>query len=286
MYRNVAFSGGGAHTLAFVGAIKYLEEKGHVKNVRNIIGASGGTFFALLLFLNWSYERIHAYCTTDLVKYLGQNIVTVASLIKLPYHYGLNDGRVIIDIVEDVLTKSGVDKDATFIDLAKLFGKHIVIATTNVTQKRIEYLSVDTEPDMKVTTAVRMSTSIPILFTPVKYYDDLYVDSLIYNNFPVDFFTQFTVDTLGININVLEKKQYPRNFFAYMSTIYNCLYDSVMKKRGDGIRSDCKICNVDIDESVKKFDLYNMRFDVTPARVNELKDKGYDALMRAFENVE
>ena len=285
MYRNIAFSGGGAHTLAFVGAIKYLEETKHIENVRNIIGASGGSFFALLLLLNWSYDRIRAYCTTNLVKHLERDIVSITSLVKLPYHYGLNDGQVLIDIVEDVLAKSGVDKNATFMDLAKTFGKHIVIATTNVTRKRIEYLSVDTEPEMKVSTAIRMSTSIPILFTPVKYYDDLYVDSLIYNNFPIDFFQQFTVDTLGININVLEKRERPRNFFAYMSTIYNCLYDSVMQKRVGGLRSDCKICNVDIDESIKKFDMYHMRFSVTPALVNELQDKGYAALSRAFDEV-
>ena len=283
MYRNIAFSGGGAHTMAFIGAIKYMEENGLIKNVRNIIGASGGSFFALLVVLNWSYERIHCYFTNDMVKHMEKNMLSVTSLIRLPFTFGLNDGQLIVDIVEDVLTKSGVDTGTTFMELAKVFGKHLVIAATNVTQKRIEYMSVDTEPEMKLSTAIRMSTSIPILFTPVKYYNDLYVDSLIYNNFPVNFFKQFNVDTLGININYLEKKEYPKNFFSYMSTIYNCLYDSVQQAHGNSQNGECKICNIYINESVKKFDMYHMKFLINAELITDLTDKGYTTLLMALD---
>lgn len=283
MYRNIAFSGGGAHTMAFIGAIKYMEENKLIENVRNIIGASGGSFFALLVVLNWSYESIHNYFTNDMVKHLEKNMLSVTSLIRLPFTFGLNDGQVIVGIVEDVLTKSGLDIGTTFMELTKMFGKNLVVAATNVTQKKIEYLSVDTEPEMKISTAIRMSTSIPILFTPVKYYNDLYVDSLIYNNFPVNFFKQFNVDTLGININYLEKKEYPKNFFSYMSTIYNCLYDSVRQAHSNSQNGECKICNIDIDESVKKFDMYHMKFVINTELITVLTEKGYTTLLMAFD---
>lgn len=282
MYGNIAFSGGGAHTLAFIGSIKYLEEHGYSEYVRNIIGASGGSFFALFMLLNWRYERVHAYCTKELLVHLNHNMISIKSLFRLPSTFGLNDGECIVNIVEDILERSGVHAGATFMELTKMFGRHIVIAATNVTQRKIEYLSVDTYPEMKISTAIRMSTSIPILFTPVMYYDDLYVDSLVYNNFPVNFFKQFSIDTLGININIVEKKQKPKSFFGFMSMIYNCLYDSVTQKNNDSLK-ECTICNIDIDESIRKFDMYHMKFDVNVQLVNDMMEIGYSSLHMFFK---
>lgn len=278
MFHNIAFSGGGTHTLSFIGCVKYLEENTHLVDIRNIIGASGGSFFALLLLLGWTSERMRVYCASELVKHIESNKFNLMNLFNLPKIYGLNNGDFIIKIVEDVLERSGVDPAATFIDLTKIFGKNIVIAATNVTAKKIEYLSVDTYPEMKISTAIRMSTSIPILFSPVKYYDDLYVDSLIYNNFPVNFFTQFNIDTLGININIVDEKKKPSTFFSYMSLIYNCLYDSVMKKNNDTTNDMSSICNIDINGSKKKFDMYHMKFIIDDMFIAELVDVGYNSL--------
>ena len=284
MFHNIAFSGGGTHTMTFIGCIKYMEENNHLIDIRNIIGASGGSFFALLLMLGWTSERIRVYCEKELVKHLESNRFNILSVFNLPRIFGLNNGDFLIKIIEDVLERSGVDPQINFIDITKLFGKNIVIATTNITSRKIEYLSVDTYPEMKISTAVRMSVSIPILFSPVKYYDDLYVDSMIYNNFPINFFTQFNIDTLGININIVDEKKKPTNFFSYMSLIYNCLYDSVMKKNTETIKNDMSsICNIDINESKKKFDLYNMKFVLDDAFITEMSNIGYDSLRVFFQ---
>ena len=51
MFHNIAFSGGGTHTLAFIGSIKYLKEVNKLDDIKNLIGASAGSLIALLVIL-------------------------------------------------------------------------------------------------------------------------------------------------------------------------------------------------------------------------------------------
>ena len=51
---------------------------------------------------------------------------------------------------------------------------------------------------MSVITAVRISCSIPVFFTPVKYNDCYYVDGGVTNNFPINYCNKNT--TLGLYI--------------------------------------------------------------------------------------
>ena len=44
MCHNIAFSGGGVHTIAFIGCLKYLEETEKIEHIHNVIGSSGGSF--------------------------------------------------------------------------------------------------------------------------------------------------------------------------------------------------------------------------------------------------
>ena len=60
MFHNIAFSGGGTHTLAFIGCIKFLREVNKLDDIKNLIGASAGSLIALLVILNWSYEEMYS----------------------------------------------------------------------------------------------------------------------------------------------------------------------------------------------------------------------------------
>ena len=132
--------------------------------------------------------------------------------MKVLKTYGIDNGDHIIKIMSNLLERKGFDKNATFLDISKRTGKNLIIAVANITQQKIEYLSVDNYPEMRITTAIRMSTCIPILYEPVKYYDDLYVDSLVFNNFPIIFFDKFKIETLELNV-YSEKKTKANSFF-------------------------------------------------------------------------
>lgn len=55
---NIVFEGAGIRGIAYAGAIKELEQKGLLQNVKRVSGTSAGAITALLLSLNYSSTEI------------------------------------------------------------------------------------------------------------------------------------------------------------------------------------------------------------------------------------
>lgn len=284
MFNNIAFSGGGTRTLAFLGCIKYLEEHEQIKDVKNVIGASAGSIIALLVVINWTYKDIYDFSLNELCQFVENLKFPLSSVFTLSKSFGMNDGKDVVKLVESILLKSNLDPAITFLDLAKKFGKNIIIAATNLTGKQIEYLSVDTYPEMHLSTAIRMSTAVPVLFTPVKYYEDLYVDSMIYNNFPVNFFEHFKINTLGMNLlTVSNTSTKPSCFSDYLYLLYTAFCDSIYKTKN--INDYHFVCNVDVPTSLTNFDFYKLKFILGKTQLDELIDIGYESMTTFYKNV-
>ena len=58
MYTNFVFSGGGTQCVSYIGILKYFEEIDYLKNLKKIAATSGGSLFALILVLGYSYKDI------------------------------------------------------------------------------------------------------------------------------------------------------------------------------------------------------------------------------------
>jgi predicted acylesterase/phospholipase RssA len=279
MFHNIALSGGGIHTIAFIGCVKYLQENHKLDELYNVIGSSGGSIICLMLVLNYTHlemTQVLKQIFNDHEALLG---FSMRSIFNLSKNYGLNNGKIIILIVESIFKKKNVDVNITFIDLIKRTGKNIIIATTNLSKKKIEYLSVDTYPEMKVMTAIRMSTCVPIIFEPVKYYNDIYVDSFIYNNFPIDFFDKFTVDTLGLNLVTKESTHGESNvnsFRQYVNLLFESFYTSLLMKTPT--KKYEYVCEIPIRDTLKNFDAYQMKFVLNEDVIHELVNTGYEHL--------
>lgn len=283
MFHNIALSGGGIHTIAFIGCVKHLYETNKLDQLHNVIGSSGGSVICLMIVLNYTWEEmrdfvIKLYEDDDSKNLLKCSITDVLNIFK---RYGLNDGHIISNAVKKVLAFKDVSEDITFIDLIKKTGKNLVIPVTNLTQKKIEYISVDTYPEMKIVTAIRMSSSIPIIFEPVKYYNDIYVDGLIYDNFPIEYFDKFTVDTLGLNIQSqpdteIEIKTFKDYFNLLTESIFNSLYRQHTQNKYE------YICNVYVPKTIKNFDIYKLQFVLNKTHIDELIHIGYESLMDMF----
>jgi predicted acylesterase/phospholipase RssA len=283
MYHNIAFSGGGVHTLAFIGCLKYLEETKKVSDIVNIIGSSGGSCIALMVALNLSHSDMKT-CINDVYTQNKHLFGTsIKNIFNIPKKFGMMDSKIIDVFVRYVLEKKNIQENVTFLELIKITGKHLIIPVTNLSQKKIEYLSVDTFPEMEIVTAIKMSTCIPILFEPIKYYNDLYVDSLIYCNFPIDFFEKFHINTLGLNLVVDSSNNTGsvNSFAKYCSllceSVFSSLYTSSLDTTG------YNICDVTIPCTMQNFDLYRLRFVIDADIVDELVQLGYDNLSMFFQ---
>ena len=272
MYHNIAVSGGGVSALVFVGCIKSIQENDELFQLSNYIGSSSGSLICLFMILDYSYEEIKSFLSEHLVNSPVLKL-TLWNVPKCFSKYGIDDGKNVIEFVEKILEFKGFSKNASFIEITKQTGKNLIVAATNLTCKKLEYLSVDNYPEMMIKTAIRMSTSIPILYQPVKYYDEIFVDSLIYNNFPIDVFSKMNRQTFGLNVLMKPKKI--TNLMSFFGTIIHCMINNITVVLNS---EQTNVCNIVLDDVFVNFNLQSFKFEVTERLIDKYVQVGYEKM--------
>jgi predicted acylesterase/phospholipase RssA len=120
--------------------------------------------------------------------------------------------------------------DITFIELYNLTKKKLSIIGTNYTKIKEECFNHNNTPDMSVITALRISISIPIIFTPVKYNGDMYIDGCFKNGFPLDYCNKET--TLGLCIQNINNNRSEDSLFLpyFFKNCLSILVDTISEK--------------------------------------------------------
>lgn len=222
-FTSIVIAGGALKVVSVIGCIKYLEEKKIISNLRNFVGTSAGSIMCLFMILGYTYSEIIDFFVHNLSDE-KINKLDPDECLELLNQYGLNSGINIELFVTRIIGKKIVDNEnITFLDLAKKTGKNLVVCVANLSKERPEYFSVDTMPNLSIATAIRVSCSIPLLFTPISINEDIYLDGGLYNNFPIDYFKNNTLkDILGINIK-LKIYQKTDTFLNYIMFMINSL---------------------------------------------------------------
>jgi predicted acylesterase/phospholipase RssA len=186
MIRNLVISGGSTKSISVLGCLKFLDEMGVLEHITTFVGTSAGSIIALLLALGFTTNEMIAFLKDNM---FGQKLYQLqldeVINFSMVTSFGLDSGNNIIQFIEDAVMLKYHTKDMTFLELAKCSGKHLVVCVANITKEVSEFFSVDTHPNASVVQAVRMSISLPLIFTPIKYKDCYYVDGAIYESFPI-----------------------------------------------------------------------------------------------------
>ena len=193
MKADAVFEGGGARGIAFVGAIQAMEEE--KVEWQRIAGTSAGAVIAALLASGFkSYEIRKHLSELDFCKLRGRTLMNripiFGSLLELMFNLGIYKNDYLEAWVDSLLLKKGIK---TFADLPD--GKLKIIAS-DVSNGQMLILPDDLEryrmtpADLKVSTAVMMSASIPFFFRPViwksKDHNKSYIlDGGLLSNFPI-----------------------------------------------------------------------------------------------------
>ncbi len=190
MYSHLVFSGGGLAGIAYIGAIRYMQENGMMKHVHEVSGVSIGAFFACLVAMNIMPDELEQYLKEFFSKEENISFSLLTSLMTILDTYGLDDGNnMVMPIRHFVKKKYGVETDTiTIAEFVKRTGINIVICAVNVNKRKPVYFSVDTTPDVCLYDAVQASMSVPMVMRPVVINGDLYVDGGICDNYPLSGF--------------------------------------------------------------------------------------------------
>lgn len=302
MYTSLVLSGGSLKGLAFIGVLRYLEHSGMRPHIRTFIGTSFGAIVALLCSLGLTADDMQ-HAIADCIALYPQQHLTADQILTSWCSLGLDSGDHLLQSLQAILTRMTGAPDITFIDLAKRFGKHLVVSAANLTKHRTVYFNVDCTPTMSVLTAVRMSVSIPVIFTPVIHEGDVYVDGGLFDNLPINYieecphFNRNLKDVLAVSIEGRQGMVWlsppsdtaadqpappPANFLAYALLIVNAM----LAKLNERVPQAAKVrhIKIDIDESLfEGYSLETMSFKATPVKMDAWAKRGYAAMAAAFD---
>ncbi len=225
-FTSIVIAGGALKVISVIGCIKYLEENNKLSTIKNFVGTSAGSIMCLFMILGYTYSEIIDFFIHNLSDEKISKL-DPEECFELLSQYGLNSGTNIELFVKRMIKKklNCGNENMTFLDLAKKTGKNLVVCVANLTKEKPEYFNVDTMPNLSIATAIRVSCSIPLLFTPISINDNVYIDGGLYNNFPIDYFKNNTLqDILGINIKY-NRYQKTDTFLNYLMFMINSLID-------------------------------------------------------------
>jgi NTE family protein len=292
---KLAFSGGAIKGIAYIGVFKKIEEliyKRHIEelksdfnkdnckiplfNIKAICAVSVGSIFSLIYLLKFTYvEMLEEVLTKKFDQLKDIRIMNFVS------KYGLDSGINLISWMQSLMIKKGINPSITFKDFYDINGVDFQVMATNLNKycyKKFNYLET---PDMKVLDAIRMSISVPFLFTINKFEGDIHVDGGLIDNYPISVYNGDLSNFLGfklINHGEMDSHDVDERIDDIESFIYHILSCYMVQKEKHTTRTEeFKNCTVyihteDITQSVN--------FALTVDEKNKLIDIGYKSISK------
>lgn len=198
MKADAVIAGGGIRGIGVVGALCCMEKYGY--EWCKVAGTSSGAIIASLLVAGYTAKEIKKMIVQiNFLKFkdksLLQRIPLIGKSIGIIRHKGIYSGNYLESWMRELLSRKGIKK---FKDVMDNGESRLKIIATDITKKKRIILPDDLvnygiDPaEFEVAKAIRMSTSIPFYFKPVKleFNDQInyIVDGGISCNFPIDIF--------------------------------------------------------------------------------------------------
>lgn len=187
MIKYLTISGGDVSFFSILGSIKELKNnhKYNIDNIEEIYSISSGCWISLLLCLKINFNVILNYFIerpwNKLVVFNSTNILDLYSNI------GIFNIDILYTLFKPLLKLCNLNINITFKELYEYSNIKLNIYSTKYKDLSLCRFNYETEPNMKVIDAIYMSSTIPILFKPLKYNGDYYIDGGYNCNYPIDF---------------------------------------------------------------------------------------------------
>lgn len=169
----LSLSGGGVNGLCYLGFFSYIDSLGLTPSQFIFYGSSIGAIMGTLYCLG--------YTTTELIQiFTSQDMQLTCSFSQLLNSGGLDSGNNFIRIIRTIISKK-YDPDIKMKDVSE----DINIIVCDLSCVRSEVVNCKTFPEMPLYLALRMSSSIPFLMSPVTYNEHVFVDGGVMENIPL-----------------------------------------------------------------------------------------------------
>ncbi len=248
-------SGGGARGFAHLGVIKLLEELG-IKPFAisgTSAGAIAGAFYAA-----------------------GKNPEEILRLFKESNLFGWNsiawkkEGIFSMEVLRKLMKESIGNIDFEDLDIK------LIVAATDLIEAQTVFFSKG-----NLINAVVSSSSIPVVFEPVKLDNSYLVDGAILNNFPAEPLMDICDVIIGSSVNKIEKGIDNNSLTSTIDLLDRCFHLAI----SNSTYSKAKECDLFIEVPLYEYDVFDVKL------ADKIFDMGYktalqhkDKLMELMES--
>ena len=198
MIKYLIISSGGQDFLKQFAALYTLIKNGFfkVENIEKMYGTSAGSIVSMLLSLKLDIDIVYNY----IIERPWEKLFNIDTE-KLFLSY-TNNGIFNYDLFKEcfkpLIKLTELKDNFTFKDLYDYTGKKHFFFSTSCNSFETKEFSFDKTPNMCVLKACYMSSSIPILFIPIKHENIFYIDGFFSCRFPMH---EFLKDNSGCNLD-------------------------------------------------------------------------------------
>ncbi|PKM96076.1 MAG: hypothetical protein CVU84_04575 [Firmicutes bacterium HGW-Firmicutes-1] len=292
---NLVFSGGGIKGIAYLGAIRALEETGVIQGVKRYSGASAGMIIAALLAIGMKEKELYRQMIAiDFKSFLEESRVKIEMLADDPkmllepmtsamvlydevVYRGLCDGSYFTKWLIHMFKRKGFDGKTTYKQLYEATGKELHCVLCNLNYGKTVIANHEDTPDMPVVASVRASMSIPFIYRPFEWKEDIYVDGGTMYNYPIEIFDEGCPadNTLGFILSskndiLTPSRREDKNLWQHIA----CTYEAVRNVANEYcFRGGNEYRTVFIDHK----HINTLDFDLTYEEKEMLIKEGYQA---------
>jgi NTE family protein len=167
-FENIVFEGAGVRGIAYVGAIKELENRNMLSSISKTGGTSAGAIAALTLALGYNANEIeHIIYDTKVQRFNDGRFFFVGGIARINKKYGWYRGDAFTRWLEKIIKAKTGNADITFRQLHEKNFRDLYVTGTSLNHQKLIVFSYKNYPEMKIKDAVRISMSIPLWFEAV-----------------------------------------------------------------------------------------------------------------------
>lgn len=183
--KNVVFAGGGFRSVAYIGALRAIEEQygpSWLNNVQTCSGVSAGALFAFMCTAGIPSNRLEVLWRDA----APHDVLGTLDILLMYNHYGLHSTTALDAWLKRAMDVTVGNADLTFEEMRNLYPRQLNVFAVNVNSGVLECFNADNTPSICVRRAIMASMAIPVLFTPVEVTPgNWYVDGAVCDNFPI-----------------------------------------------------------------------------------------------------
>jgi len=269
MIDTLYLSGGSSKGIVYIGIINSLNEHDVLKNIKNIISCSIGSFIAICISININIEILNRIINNTKLNYDIDNI----DLDNIINNHGLFKNTTFEVILKHLFLYKFNVTNLTIKELYEKTGINNEIKIYNYSTRKTEYYNHINNPDIDVALLITAATSIPIINEYVNYNDNYLLDGGISGSYPILKNKKYK-NYIGIWLRDNNKNTDKNDFIEYINFILLNVEDKICDKH---VCNNKRILTIKLATSL-------IDFNVSENVINDLITTGYNNMNKYIKN--